>query len=694
MSQERELAHSTSYADAPTRDDDLAPGRSSLSAKLDAPAHPMISGLIQRKAERDANGVADGVDHAIASASTSSGMALPAPIQRKFESSLGTDLSSVRLHIGGASASAAHAVGAKAYTMGQDVHFGAGQYDPNSASGQHLLAHEVAHTVQQRGGTPTRQNKLEVSAPQDAAEHEADHAADAMVSGGVASIGGFSGMQRKVFRDAAPVATATPQVNLPPPSVGGGIQNPAVANGNNQVANAGGAQSPTGTGTADSSQFLRPTPTPLDPSVASSIANITMGQQAFGKSQNWKKDIDWTGFSAWVNKVPQVEANIANTVNPKIGSDLAVVQHIHDDYQQRLGDAFAKEQSQIEQIVKNDTTVMSYVTHINTQSGLISTEFGLKSAALDDISAATDNMVAAVSEAEASKTDDEKQKEQKYLDDVKTQKAAALSQLEQIPELIVGAAKVVGGVVTKGPEALAEPGQKLAESMIMGAYKAWADKDVEAKYETTINNIQFKIRNLEARIQNLKTVEFAAKVSAASSNAKAAATRLQVSTTRIQVLANDINQTRVQLGTYVSQKYKQVSCFRLASEATNSMKPVLTKYLGDLSAAKAQLKQLDPWQQYYSQLLNAGSKVVGANWMNGGPLPQPGEVKQLTQQQEQEVAEIDHYAFEVGRVGQYVESENAHYDAEIEKVQSGGYLDFVQQFDQKLVAMLPTAVPK
>jgi hypothetical protein len=197
MSQERELSHASNQVQAPaTNDNDLAPGRSSLSAKLEAPAQPLISGLIQRKAERDANGVAAGADAAIASASSSSGMSLPVPIQRKFEASLGTDLSSVRVHTGGESQAAASAVGAKAYTMGQDVHFGAGHYDPTSSAGEHLLAHEVAHTVQQQGGTPTRQNKLEVSAPQDAAEHEADRAADAMVSGASASVTGASGVSR------------------------------------------------------------------------------------------------------------------------------------------------------------------------------------------------------------------------------------------------------------------------------------------------------------------------------------------------------------------------------------------------------------------------------------------------------------------------------------------------------------------
>ena len=171
--------------------DDLGPGRESRSAKLDAPMHPIESGLIQRKA-RDSNGVAEGADAAVASASSSSGHALPETLMRKFEGSLGADLSGVRVHTGAESAHAADAVGARAYTLGQDILFGAGQYDPSSPAGEHLLAHEVAHTVQQRGGTPTRQNKLEVSAPADTAEHEADRAADAMTAGAPFAIGGRS----------------------------------------------------------------------------------------------------------------------------------------------------------------------------------------------------------------------------------------------------------------------------------------------------------------------------------------------------------------------------------------------------------------------------------------------------------------------------------------------------------------------
>jgi outer membrane protein OmpA-like peptidoglycan-associated protein len=187
MTHERDFDRSHSHATSPQREADLAPNRDTRSAQLAAPLHPIASGIVQRKA-RDANGVADDAEHAVATAAATTGSALPETIQRKFEASLGADLSGVRVHTGAESANAATAVGARAYTTGQDIHFAAGQYDPSSAAGEHLLAHEVAHTVQQRGAPPARQYKLEVSSPADRLEHEADSAADAMVAGRAAVI--------------------------------------------------------------------------------------------------------------------------------------------------------------------------------------------------------------------------------------------------------------------------------------------------------------------------------------------------------------------------------------------------------------------------------------------------------------------------------------------------------------------------
>ncbi|HTB80778.1 MAG TPA: DUF4157 domain-containing protein [Opitutaceae bacterium] len=67
-----------------------------------------------------------------------------------FEPRLDMDLGDVRVHADGHAASSAEALNARAYTIGRDIVFGAGQYAPHTAAGRQLLAHELVHTVQQR----------------------------------------------------------------------------------------------------------------------------------------------------------------------------------------------------------------------------------------------------------------------------------------------------------------------------------------------------------------------------------------------------------------------------------------------------------------------------------------------------------------------------------------------------------------
>jgi len=87
----------------------------------------------------------------------SSGQALDASTRSFMEPRFGQDFSSVRVHTDGKAAESASAVGARAYTVGRDVVFGAGEYSPASPVGQQLLAHELAHTIQQQfGNTPVR----------------------------------------------------------------------------------------------------------------------------------------------------------------------------------------------------------------------------------------------------------------------------------------------------------------------------------------------------------------------------------------------------------------------------------------------------------------------------------------------------------------------------------------------------------
>jgi hypothetical protein len=76
------------------------------------------------------------------------GSGLPSELRAKMEPQLGADLSSVKVSTSGESAKAADQLGAKAFTVGQDVHFGAGQFAPGTKEGDRLLSHELTHTVQ------------------------------------------------------------------------------------------------------------------------------------------------------------------------------------------------------------------------------------------------------------------------------------------------------------------------------------------------------------------------------------------------------------------------------------------------------------------------------------------------------------------------------------------------------------------
>lgn len=88
------------------------------------------------------------------------GAALSPAIRGYFEPRFGRDFSTVRLHDGGAAAAAAGEVGARAFTVGQDIAFGAGELRPDTAEGRKLLAHELTHTVQQGGGGEPRVQRV------------------------------------------------------------------------------------------------------------------------------------------------------------------------------------------------------------------------------------------------------------------------------------------------------------------------------------------------------------------------------------------------------------------------------------------------------------------------------------------------------------------------------------------------------
>ena len=113
------------------------------------------------------------------------GSALDDDVRTDMEGRMGHDFSDVRVHTGDAADTSAKSVSAHAYTVGPNIVFQRGAYDPGSSAGQTLLAHELTHVVQQRSGpvegTPSA-GGVSVSSPSDRFEVEASANADRVMS--------------------------------------------------------------------------------------------------------------------------------------------------------------------------------------------------------------------------------------------------------------------------------------------------------------------------------------------------------------------------------------------------------------------------------------------------------------------------------------------------------------------------------
>ena len=137
----------------------------------------------------------------------SPGRALDAATRAFFEPRFGQDFSHVRVHTGAEAEASTRSISALAYTAGEHVVFGAGQYAPRSDDGRRLLAHELTHVVQQseNGRRPERS----LSDPDEPAEREARDVSQHVTSGmGVSNPKAPSAAA--VLRQETPPATDTP----------------------------------------------------------------------------------------------------------------------------------------------------------------------------------------------------------------------------------------------------------------------------------------------------------------------------------------------------------------------------------------------------------------------------------------------------------------------------------------------------
>ena len=111
------------------------------------PLAASITPFIQKKGA-DGGTAIEGVTNKINS-TKGSGSGMDSNTQNFMQSRFGTDFSGVKIHTGSDSIQMNRELNAKAFTVGSDIYFNEGQYQPNAESGKHLLAHELTHTVQQ-----------------------------------------------------------------------------------------------------------------------------------------------------------------------------------------------------------------------------------------------------------------------------------------------------------------------------------------------------------------------------------------------------------------------------------------------------------------------------------------------------------------------------------------------------------------
>ncbi|MEK6321047.1 MAG: DUF4157 domain-containing protein [Acidobacteriota bacterium] len=143
-------------------------------------------GLLQRSAL--SNETASEVPPLVHEVLSSSGQPLDAATRAFMEPRFGHDFSRVRVHADTRAAESARAVNALAYTVGNKVVLGEGQYAPRTIEGRRLMAHELAHTVQQSSAHYVHGAPLQVSHEDSAGEREADAAAS-LIDSGVAATG-------------------------------------------------------------------------------------------------------------------------------------------------------------------------------------------------------------------------------------------------------------------------------------------------------------------------------------------------------------------------------------------------------------------------------------------------------------------------------------------------------------------------
>ncbi len=158
---------------------------------------------------------------------------MPPSLRRYMEARFGTDLQDVRIHTGAVAAHLCNTLKARALTLGNDILFADGEYEPYAPEGRWLLAHELVHVLQQRaagGAALSWRASWDLSSAEvvalgdddDDCETEADRLAAEVIDGGLRSpvtadhSGAIRGTRRVSNADAVVQDTPPPRTTFRP----------------------------------------------------------------------------------------------------------------------------------------------------------------------------------------------------------------------------------------------------------------------------------------------------------------------------------------------------------------------------------------------------------------------------------------------------------------------------------------------
>lgn len=161
------------------------------------------------------------------------GRPLDGGLRSRMEPVFGQDFSEVRVHTDAAAAGLSAGLNARAFTVGDHVALAVGEYRPGTEAGDAILAHELAHVVQQSGARPTAAPLHDGSPAYEALERDADAAASGVIArlwGGAKAVvagelvGAWPQMRAglRVQRAPGPKRSGAPSKGLPPVRVQSG----------------------------------------------------------------------------------------------------------------------------------------------------------------------------------------------------------------------------------------------------------------------------------------------------------------------------------------------------------------------------------------------------------------------------------------------------------------------------------------